>query len=89
VLLCPQLRAKDSSHKMFSKDLAKKSSAILSTTVENELIALFDELIAKDDKQLSPTMSDRELLAAVARLELLRRLKNYKKFLEDSLRHAS
>lgn len=73
---------------MFSKDLAERVSAILSSDVEKEFNDMLDELLASEQQRLSSSLQDNELRAAVARIELLRKLKNYKIYLSDVLKHG-
>ena len=70
---------------MFSKQTAKRLNVILSEEAVKEINILLDELIDIDNKKLSAGSSDRELVAVVSRLELLRKLKDFKKYARDAV----
>lgn len=72
---------------MFSPEIAKKTSYVLNTEVERELIALFDDLISQETKKIKANSNDLELRIAAVKLELLGNLKNYRQLLGTSIKN--
>lgn len=74
---------------MFTPEIAKKASNLLSSDIENSLRLLFDDLITQKTAKIKGNSPDLELRIAAVEIELLTRLKNYKNLLEDAVkRHA-
>lgn len=72
---------------MFSKDFAKTASILTDSEIEKVFVAMLDDLLSQEERRISPTLPDKELVALAARIEQLRKLKNYKQYIIDAVGH--
>lgn len=63
---------------MFTKEAAKSIKHILDSESEKEFNILLDDLIVKEQNSLQYNMPQTEIVAALARIGILKKLKTYK-----------
>lgn len=73
---------------MFSKQFAASLKHIISSDAEKDLILLFDEYMKIEQNKLYYGASHTELVATLAKIELLKKLKEYKSVLEAAYKNG-